>query len=598
MSKSNEHVMLAFITLVILLLLIPSALGVNVNEALIPSHGIIDFGIDTCVRQFENGTYYVETISDGVTEIVYANADADSTINYAIGLSVGGTVFVVNIGSDYEINNPIRMKTGVTLLFDNNVRITQTAQGNTITFSGSSSNRVTHAHVDSLGRATLYGGSVFMNYANNCSIRNVEITNTPSTLIELRYADYNILENIYGHKYSVSGSSSHGILINGATRNKILNCTVDAEKQATSRSALMIWGGYSDTSHNEVIGGEFKNSATDNGIYVCSGEDYSADYTTIIGVRVSGNQADGHSGIKIRPSSYNIVTDFISENNHNGMEMGTYMSSGDHYLPNSTGNIIKGVLRNNDMVGLVLYTDGDGYSVSGNSFQIIVENNGNHGIWMTDGGNSNTDIAFNNISVTCIGNSRSGIYFDVGGSSYIWRNNISGIFADNGESGIYVGGANCVDNRFDVIAANNTSQDIRDTGTRTRINGAGKEAAGVGNSPTASLWDIGNIVKNTDDGTSWIKDADGTMKSLTKLTAKFATYTPFNSSVMQFIDEGYDPDGSVVAWSWAFGDGSTSIVHNPKHEYAIDGNYTVSLTVTDDDDNVDTIMVVVSVKRS
>lgn len=42
-----------------------------------------------------------------------------------------------------------------------------------------------------------------------------------------------------------------------------------------------------------------------------------------------------------------------------------------------------------------------------------------------------------------------------------------------------------------------------------------------------------------------------------------------------------DPDGSIVAYSWEFGDGVTSTAPNPTHMYVEVGNYTVSLTVTD-----------------
>ncbi|MHA1519013.1 MAG: PKD domain-containing protein, partial [Promethearchaeota archaeon] len=36
-------------------------------------------------------------------------------------------------------------------------------------------------------------------------------------------------------------------------------------------------------------------------------------------------------------------------------------------------------------------------------------------------------------------------------------------------------------------------------------------------------------------------------------------------------------------YSWDFGDGSTSILQNPSHGYDTAGNYTVTLTVTDND---------------
>jgi PKD repeat protein len=50
-----------------------------------------------------------------------------------------------------------------------------------------------------------------------------------------------------------------------------------------------------------------------------------------------------------------------------------------------------------------------------------------------------------------------------------------------------------------------------------------------------------------------------------------------------FTDHSSDADGTVSAWSWAFGDGATSTAQNPSRTYASAGNYTVSLTVTDDD---------------
>ncbi|MCP3917374.1 MAG: PKD domain-containing protein, partial [bacterium] len=38
--------------------------------------------------------------------------------------------------------------------------------------------------------------------------------------------------------------------------------------------------------------------------------------------------------------------------------------------------------------------------------------------------------------------------------------------------------------------------------------------------------------------------------------------------------------GEVTSWSWDFGDGNTSTVQNPGHNYALSGNYTVALTAT------------------
>ena len=42
-----------------------------------------------------------------------------------------------------------------------------------------------------------------------------------------------------------------------------------------------------------------------------------------------------------------------------------------------------------------------------------------------------------------------------------------------------------------------------------------------------------------------------------------------------------DPDGTISAYAWTFGDGSTSTAANPSHAYTAAGSYTVTLKVTD-----------------
>lgn len=48
------------------------------------------------------------------------------------------------------------------------------------------------------------------------------------------------------------------------------------------------------------------------------------------------------------------------------------------------------------------------------------------------------------------------------------------------------------------------------------------------------------------------------------------------------VDNSSINTGSINAWSWAFGDGNTSILQNPTHTYQNDGTYTLQLTVTSD----------------
>ncbi|MDD1773683.1 MAG: PKD domain-containing protein, partial [Methanomassiliicoccales archaeon] len=59
-----------------------------------------------------------------------------------------------------------------------------------------------------------------------------------------------------------------------------------------------------------------------------------------------------------------------------------------------------------------------------------------------------------------------------------------------------------------------------------------------------------------------------------------------------------DPDGSVVDVRWDFGDGASSDVNSPTHQYADDGAYAVTLTIWDDDGASNTTSRVVQVSNS
>ncbi|MBI3184962.1 MAG: PKD domain-containing protein [Myxococcales bacterium] len=59
-------------------------------------------------------------------------------------------------------------------------------------------------------------------------------------------------------------------------------------------------------------------------------------------------------------------------------------------------------------------------------------------------------------------------------------------------------------------------------------------------------------------------------------------YAGVAGSAVQLSSAGsYDPDGSIVAYTWDFGDGATSTGANPLHTYSAAGSFVVTLQVTD-----------------
>jgi len=66
--------------------------------------------------------------------------------------------------------------------------------------------------------------------------------------------------------------------------------------------------------------------------------------------------------------------------------------------------------------------------------------------------------------------------------------------------------------------------------------------------------------------------------------ASFTVTDPiYVDTEITFTDTSTD-DSAVASWAWDFGDEETSTEQNPKHTYTEVGDYTVTLTVTDDED--------------
>jgi PKD repeat protein len=124
-----------------------------------------------------------------------------------------------------------------------------------------------------------------------------------------------------------------------------------------------------------------------------------------------------------------------------------------------------------------------------------------------------------------------------------------------------------------------------------------------GENVTHTYWNEGTYTINlTVTDNDDLKDSMEKIVTLTNQNpiADF-TYTPdypYMDDLIYFTDESTDIDGDIVSWWWSFGDGYYSDVQNPKHIYGALGNFTVNLTITDDDGAESTVEKVIQLLES
>jgi DNA-binding beta-propeller fold protein YncE/PKD repeat protein len=88
-------------------------------------------------------------------------------------------------------------------------------------------------------------------------------------------------------------------------------------------------------------------------------------------------------------------------------------------------------------------------------------------------------------------------------------------------------------------------------------------------------------------GASYVLPATAAGASISPNIAPFATFdpapNPATTPTRFFGATAHDDDGSIAKWHWSFGDGSSSDEMSPTHVFVQPGNYTVTLTVTDNE---------------
>lgn len=99
-----------------------------------------------------------------------------------------------------------------------------------------------------------------------------------------------------------------------------------------------------------------------------------------------------------------------------------------------------------------------------------------------------------------------------------------------------------------------------------------------------------------DDGTTVTAGAVLTVDPTTFPPPDAFFFADSEGFTVQFFDSSFPSSCTqIVSWAWDFGDGSTSAEQNPVHTYAERGDYTVTLTVTDNQGLTGTVSQIVTV---
>ena len=127
-------------------------------------------------------------------------------------------------------------------------------------------------------------------------------------------------------------------------------------------------------------------------------------------------------------------------------------------------------------------------------------------------------------------------------------------------------------------------QDLCDGGTLTLSGGnAGADIlwSTGDNTPDITVWDGGEYsVVVTNNGCSAYDTVNITWKPELVLNFGAAKVSGCLPVVMKFTDSSTACTGSIVGWSWDFGDGGTSTQQNPVHTFTSKGQFPVKLIVT------------------
>jgi len=322
-----------------------------------------------------------------------------------------------------------------------------------------------------------------------------------------------------------------------------------------------------ESNNNSISNNNISNN--NNGIYLGDSNNNSI-FNNII--------SNKYDGIWLNYSNENSISNNnisnngggidLSESNKNNISNNIIIGSNDWYgihIDYSNNNIISNnIISSNNECGIHFYRSNRN-TISNN----IISLNEVYGIWLED--SNNNIISENNIS-----NNDYGIELWYSKNNIIYLNN----FINNTQN-VY---------SYDSTNIWNSTEKIKYTYKGSKFEnymgnywddytGSDADEDGIGDTPYS--------IDSDKDNYPLMERFENYFAAENKPPIADFTYTPEYPIVDQTIEfdasSSYDPDGTIVSYDWDFGDGAKASGDVVTHAYSSAGNYTVILTVTDNE---------------